>query len=170
MFTYILGILSFMSSVWDSKFPELFVQRCCINSITSSYLFNVNNSSFHDVVRGNEKDFLTFVFNEDVPTFPIKLHIQTAVILEEQLTVNFYFTESAGHRIRIIIWVWIMSPVVVVDDKSAVVGTSYNDRIRYCSSGIECVPKTQFSVLLVGCVGQVNRESHEIFSETITCI
>ena len=61
-----------MSSVWDSKFPELFVQRCCINSITSSYLFNVNNSSFHDVVRGNDKDFLTLVFQKYVPTCSYK--------------------------------------------------------------------------------------------------
>ena len=49
-----------------------------------------------------------------------------------------------------------MSSVVVVDDVSPVVRTGDVDRIRYRSSGVAGVPKTQHSVLFVCCVGEVN--------------
>ena len=54
-----------------------------------------------------------------------------------------------------------MSPVVLVDDVSPVVRTGDVDRIRYRGFGVVGVPKTQHSVLLVCCVGDVHRESQE---------
>ena len=55
-----------------------------------------------------------------------------------------------------------MSPVVVVDDVSPVVRTGDVDRIRYRGYGIAGVPKTQYSVLFVCCVGDVHRESQVV--------
>ena len=52
-----------------------------------------------------------------------------------------------------------MSSVVVEDDVSPVVRTDDVDRIRFRGSGVVGVPKTQHSVLLVCCVGYVDRES-----------
>ena len=63
-----------------------------------------------------------------------------------------------------------MNPIVVVDDVSPVVRTGDVDRIRYRGSGVVGVPKTQHSVLFVCCVGDVNRESQEVRSETIVFI
>ena len=54
-----------------------------------------------------------------------------------------------------------MSSVVVVDDVSPVVRTDDVDRIRYRGSGVAGVPKTQHSVLLVCCVGNVDEKSEE---------
>ena len=75
------------------------------------------------------------------------------------LTVHFNFTESNISVWTIIIRIRRMSPVVVVDDISPVVRTGGVDRIRYRGSGVVVVPKTQHSVLLVCCVGDVGRES-----------
>ena len=55
-----------------------------------------------------------------------------------------------------------MSPVVVVDDVSPVVRAGDIERIRYRSSDVVGVPKTQHSVLFVCCVGDVDRESKEV--------
>ena len=63
-----------------------------------------------------------------------------------------------------------MSPVVVVDDVSPVVRTRDVDRIRYRGSGVVGVPKTQYSVLFVCCVGNVDRESQEVPSVIIVFI
>ena len=63
-----------------------------------------------------------------------------------------------------------MGPIVVVDDVSPVVRTSDVDRIRYRGSGVVGVHKTQRSVLFVCCVGDVDRESQEVPSETIVFI
>ena len=54
-----------------------------------------------------------------------------------------------------------MSPAVVVNDVSPVVRTGEVDRIRYRSSGVVGVPKTQHSVLFVCCVGDVDGEAEE---------
>ena len=54
-----------------------------------------------------------------------------------------------------------MSPVIVVDDVSPMVRTGDVDRIRYRGCGVVGVPKTQYSVLFVCCVGDVDRESQE---------
>ena len=63
-----------------------------------------------------------------------------------------------------------MSPVVVVDDVSPVVRTGDVDRIRCRGSGVVNVPKTQHSVLLVCCVGDVDRESQDEASINIVFI
>ena len=54
-----------------------------------------------------------------------------------------------------------MSSVIVVDDVSPVVRTGDVDMIRYRGSGVVGVPKTQHSVFLVCCVGDVDREPQE---------
>ena len=54
-----------------------------------------------------------------------------------------------------------MSSVVVVDDVSPVVRTGDIDRVRYRGYGVVGVPKTQYSVLFVCCVGDGHRESQE---------
>ena len=63
-----------------------------------------------------------------------------------------------------------MSPVVVVNDVFPVVRTADVDRIWYRGSVVAGVPKTQHSVLFVSCVGDVDRESQEVPSETIVFI
>ena len=63
-----------------------------------------------------------------------------------------------------------MSSVVVVNNISPVVRTGDVDRIRFCGSGVVSVPKTQHTVLFVCCVGDVNRESHEVPKVPIKCI
>ena len=80
------------------------------------------------------------------------------------LTVHFHFTEHNVGVTRIPLRIRRMSSVVVVDDVSPVVRTGDVDRIRYCGSGVVGVPKTQHPVLLVCCVGNVQRESHEVHS------
>ena len=54
-----------------------------------------------------------------------------------------------------------MSSVVVVDDVSPVIRTGDADRIRYCEFGIIGVPKTQYSVHFVCCVGDINGKSND---------
>ena len=54
-----------------------------------------------------------------------------------------------------------MSSVVVVDDVSPVVRTADVDRIRYRGSSIAGVPKTQYAVLFVCCVRDVDGKSQE---------
>ena len=73
-------------------------------------------------------------------------------------------------RISISLRIGRMSPVVAVDDVSPVVRTGYVNRIRYCGSGVDGVPKTQHSVLFVCCVGDIDRESQEILSVNIVFI
>ena len=63
-----------------------------------------------------------------------------------------------------------MSPVVEVDDVSPVVRTGDVDRIRYRGIGVVCVPKTQYSVLFVCGVGDVDRESQKESSEPVVFI
>ena len=77
------------------------------------------------------------------------------------LTVHFHFTEVNPGVSRTVLRIRRMSPVVVVDDVSPVVRTGDVDRIRYRGSGVDGVPKTQYSVLFVCCVGDVHRESQE---------
>ena len=54
-----------------------------------------------------------------------------------------------------------MCSVVVVDDVSSVIRTGDVNRIRYCSSGVVGVSKTQHSFIFVCCVGDVNGKSQE---------
>ena len=56
---------------------------------------------------------------------------------------------------------------VVVDDVSPIVRTSDVDRIRYRGSGVVGVPKTQFSVLFVCCVGDVDGKSKKSRGVTV---
>ena len=86
------------------------------------------------------------------------------------LTVHFHFTEINSGYIRIPLRIWIMSPVVVVDEVSPLVRTGDVDRIRYRGSAVVGVLKTQHSVLFVCCVGNVHRESQEDASEQVVFI
>ena len=54
-----------------------------------------------------------------------------------------------------------MSSVVVVDDVSPMVWTADVDGIRYRGSVVGSVPKTQHSVFLVCCIGDIDRKSKE---------
>ena len=72
------------------------------------------------------------------------------------LTVHFHFTEAIPGYIRIPLRIRRMSPVVVVDDVSPVVRTGDVDRSRYCGWGVVGVPKTQYAILFVCCVGNVH--------------
>ena len=83
------------------------------------------------------------------------------------LTVHFNLTEDIQGIIRIPLRIRGMSSVIVVDDVSPVVRTVDVDRIRYRSSGVVGVPKTQHSVLFVCFVGDLDRESQEVLSVTI---
>ena len=85
-------------------------------------------------------------------------------------TVHFHFTKGNIGRSSIPIRIRRMGSVVVVDDVSPVVRTGDVDRIRYRSSGVAGVPKTQHSVLFVCCVGDVHRESQEKRRERIVFI
>ena len=85
-------------------------------------------------------------------------------------TVYFHFTEEIPGVIRIPLRIGRMSSVVVVDDVSPVVRTADVDRVRYRGSGVVGVPKTQHSVLFVCCVGDVDRESQEVRSQSIVFI
>ena len=58
------------------------------------------------------------------------------------LTIYFQFTQEIIGECRVPSRIGWMSPVVVVDDVSSMVGTLYGDRIRYCGSGVLGVPKT----------------------------
>ena len=86
------------------------------------------------------------------------------------LTVHFHFTEKINGVIIMPLRKRRMSPVVVVDDVSPVVRTCDIGRIRYRGSGVGDVLKTQHSVLLVRCVGDVHRESKGVASEPIVFI
>ena len=77
------------------------------------------------------------------------------------LTVHFNFTEANRSAKRVPLRIRMMSPVVVVDDVSPLERTADVDRIRYRGSGVVGVPKTQYSVLFVCRVGDVDRESQE---------
>ena len=61
-------------------------------------------------------------------------------------TVHICFANHAVRAIRIPYRIRRMSSVVVEDDVPTVVGTRYFDRIRYCSSGIHRVFKTQNAI------------------------
>ena len=86
------------------------------------------------------------------------------------VTVDLHFTEFIVGVIRIPLRIRPVSPVVVVDDVSSVVMTCDVDRIRYRGSGVVGVPKTQHSVLLVCCVGDVNRKAKKPTGESIASI
>ena len=86
------------------------------------------------------------------------------------LTIHFYFTEVNVGFIRISLRIRRMSPVIVVDDVSPVVRTGDLDRIRDRGSGVVGVPITQYSVLVVCCVGNVDRESQEVACVSIVFI
>ena len=86
------------------------------------------------------------------------------------LTIHFHFTESNVGVIRIPLRKRRMSPVVVVEDVSPVVRTGDVDRVRYRGSGVVGVPKTQYSVLFVCCVGDVDGEPQEVPSEPVVFI
>ena len=64
-------------------------------------------------------------------------------------TVNLYFAEITVRIVRVLIGKRRMSPVVVVDDVSAVVRTGYVHRIGYRDLGVVCVPKTQHAIFLL---------------------
>ena len=63
-----------------------------------------------------------------------------------------------------------MSSVVVINDVSTVVKTWDVDRIRYCSSGVIGVPKTQHSVLFIGRVRYVDRKTKKGCAMTVVFI
>ena len=75
--------------------------------------------------------------------------------------MHFKLTKFIISIFRIPLRIRRMSSVVIVDDVSTVVRTVDVDRIRYCSIGVVCVPKTQYSVLFVCCVGNVDREAEK---------
>ena len=56
-----------------------------------------------------------------------------------------------------------MSSVVVVDDVFPVVLTAYVDGIRYRGFGVAGVLKTQHSIFLMCCVGDIDRKSKKYF-------
>ena len=86
------------------------------------------------------------------------------------LTVHFHFTQSNPGIIRTSLGIRRMGSVVVVDDVSPVIRTGDVDRIRLCGFGVVGVPKTQYFVFFVCCVGIVDRESQEEISEIIVLI
>ena len=86
------------------------------------------------------------------------------------LTVHFHFTQFNPGIIRTPLRIRRMGSVVVVDDVSPVVRTGDVDRIRYRGFGVVGVPKTQYSILFVCCVRNVDRESQEERSEIIVPI
>ena len=63
-----------------------------------------------------------------------------------------------------------MSFVVVVDDVSPVILTGDVDRIRYRDSGVVGVHKTQHSMFLDCCDGDIDRDSKESTSTQINAI
>ena len=75
--------------------------------------------------------------------------------------MHFKLTKFVISIFRIPLRIRGMSSVVVVDDVSPVVRTVDVDRIRYCSISVVCVSKTQYSVLFVCCVGNVDREAEK---------
>ena len=77
------------------------------------------------------------------------------------LTVHLNFTDTNPSQVEILFRIRRMSSVVVVDDISPVVRTGDVDRIRYRGAGVVGVPKTQSSVLVVCCVGDVHGKSQE---------
>ena len=79
-------------------------------------------------------------------------------------TVHFHFTEEIVGEHRIPVRIRRMSPVVIVDDVSPVVRTGDVDRVRYRGSGVVGVLKTQYSVLHVCCVGDVDGEPQKVSS------
>ena len=99
--------------------------------------------------------------------FQVLLHRSKLCLL---LTVHFHFTEGIQSVIRIPLRILPVSSRVVEDDVSPVVRTGNVDRIRYCGYGVVGVPKTQYSILFVCCVGDVDRESQEHPSESIVLI
>ena len=84
--------------------------------------------------------------------------------------MDLQFTEFIESVSRIPLRIRRISPVVVVDDVSPVVRTTDVDRVRYRSSGVASVPKTQHSVLFVCCVRDVHRESQEKPCVHVVCI
>ena len=86
------------------------------------------------------------------------------------LTVHFHFTEGNVGVTRISLRMWGMSPFVVVDDVSPAVRTGDVDRIRYRDSGVVGVHKTQHSMFLDCCDGDIDRDSKESTSTQINAI
>ena len=77
------------------------------------------------------------------------------------LTVHLDFTNTNPSHVVVLFRIRRMSSVVVVDDVSPVLRTADVDRIRYRGAGVLGVPKTQRSVFVVCCVGDVHGKSQK---------